>query len=64
LDADFGNVLRFPPADTPGVLRIRVHPATEPAIDGALRRVVALLEGISLRGKLAVTDESRIRIRG
>jgi predicted nuclease of predicted toxin-antitoxin system len=37
LDADFANVLRFPPAEAPGVVRFRIHPATEEAIDAALR---------------------------
>ena len=31
LDADFANVLRFPPSETPGVVRFRIHPATEEA---------------------------------
>ena len=35
LDADLANVLRFPPSETPGVVRFRIHPATEAAIDGA-----------------------------
>jgi len=38
LDGDFANVLRFPPTATPGVLRLRLHPATERSIDSALRR--------------------------
>ena len=29
LDADFANVIRFPPAQTLGVVRLKVHPATE-----------------------------------
>jgi hypothetical protein len=29
LDADFGNILRFPPAGTPGVIRLKIHPPTE-----------------------------------
>ena len=32
LDADFGNILRFPPAGTPGVIRLKIHPPTEEAI--------------------------------
>jgi predicted nuclease of predicted toxin-antitoxin system len=37
LDGDFANALRFPPGPTPGVIRLRLHPATEQAIDAALR---------------------------
>src|ERR1035438_5012356 len=32
LDADFANILRFPPAGTPGVIRLKIHPPTEEAI--------------------------------
>jgi len=32
LDGDFANVLRYPPAATPGVVRFRLHPPTEQAI--------------------------------
>jgi predicted nuclease of predicted toxin-antitoxin system len=26
LDGDFANVLRYPPAETPGIIRLRLHP--------------------------------------
>lgn len=63
LDADFGNVLRYPPAATPGVIRFRLHPATEEAIDTALRWAVPRLAHMSLLGKLVIVGENRIRIR-
>jgi predicted nuclease of predicted toxin-antitoxin system len=63
LDADFANVLRYPPATTPGVVRLRVHPPTEEAIDALLRRAIPRLAGISLTGKLVVVGEHGIRIR-
>jgi predicted nuclease of predicted toxin-antitoxin system len=63
LDGDFANVLRYPPAGTPGVLRFRLHPATEEAIDAALRWAVPRLAGTRLEGKLIVADGKRIRIR-
>src|SRR5205085_6894614 len=31
LDADFANVIRFPPEQTLGVIRLKVHPVTEEA---------------------------------
>jgi predicted nuclease of predicted toxin-antitoxin system len=64
LDADFANVLRFPPAETPGVVRFRIHPATEEAIDAALRWAIPRLAQMSLAGKLVVVDERKMRIRG
>jgi len=64
LDADFANVSRYPPGNSPGVLRLRIHPATEGAIDALLRSTIPRLVGISLKAKLVVADSKRIRIRG
>lgn len=64
LDADFANVLRYPPAETPGVVRLRIHPATEDAIDEMLRGAIPRIAEANIRGKLVVVDESKIRIRG
>jgi predicted nuclease of predicted toxin-antitoxin system len=64
LDGDFANMLRYPPAGTPGVLRFRLHPPTEEAIAAALRFAISRLAGMRLEGKLVVVDERKIRIRG
>jgi predicted nuclease of predicted toxin-antitoxin system len=64
LDADFANVIRFPPAGTPGVMRLKVHPPTEQKIREAIRRGLFLLENLDLKGKLAVVDDTKIRVRG
>jgi predicted nuclease of predicted toxin-antitoxin system len=64
LDADFGNILRFPAAGTPGVIWLRLHPPTEAKIGLALSRCLAALTAENLAGKLAVVDEDKIRIRG
>jgi predicted nuclease of predicted toxin-antitoxin system len=42
LDADLGDILRFPTAGTPGVIRPKLHPPTEEAIrDLVLRTLLA-----------------------
>lgn len=64
LDADFANVLRYPPAATPGVVRLRLHPATEDAIDEMLNGAIPRVAEVSVRSKLVVVDERKIRIRG
>lgn len=64
LDADFANVLRYSPSDSPGIIRLRIHPATERAIDDLLRSTILRLAGMDLDGKLVVADPKRIRIRG
>jgi predicted nuclease of predicted toxin-antitoxin system len=63
-DADFANVLGYPPAETPGVVRLRLHPATEEAIDEMLIGAIPRVAEVSVRGKLVVVDERKIRIRG
>lgn len=63
LDGDFANVLRYPPAETPGVLRFRLHPPSEDAIDTAIRWAVTRLSDTDFVGRLVVVDEKRIRIR-
>jgi predicted nuclease of predicted toxin-antitoxin system len=64
LDADFGNILRYPADTTPGVIWLRLHPPTETAIIEALDRLIKRLRLEGLEGKLAVVDEDKIRIRG
>ncbi|HET7738210.1 MAG TPA: DUF5615 family PIN-like protein [Tepidiformaceae bacterium] len=63
LDADFANLQRFPPGQTPGVVRLKVHPATEESIRKSIRRAVALVRTVDLAGRLAVVDKEKVRIR-
>lgn len=63
LDADFANVVRFPPERTSGVVRLKVHPPTEEKIRQAIQRALALLQRADLTGCLAVVDEQKIRLR-
>lgn len=64
LDADFANILRFPPAETPGVLRLRIHPPTEDAIREQLRVALGILKSTDIRNRLAVSHGQFVRIRG
>ena len=64
LDADFGNILRYPVQSTPGVIWLRLHPPTEAGIALALDRVLGKLGQQDLAGKLVVVDEDKIRVRG
>lgn len=63
LDADFANLLRFPPRGTPGVIRLRIHPATEGAVRKQLKRTIHALREVNLNGCLAVAHGHVIRIR-
>jgi len=64
LDADFANVMRFPPEQTVGVVRLKVHPASEDRIRQAIRRALLFLHNVEMVGRLAVVDDEKIRIRG
>ena len=64
LDADFANVIRFPPEQTLGVIRLKLHPPAEESIRQAIRRALLFLGNIDITGRLAVVDEDKIRIRG
>lgn len=64
LDADFGNIVRYPPEDMPGVIWLRLHPPSETKIEQAIDRCLDRLGEEDLAGKLAVVDEDKIRVRG
>jgi len=64
LDADFGNLIRFSPSGTPGVIWLRPRPPTEANIRSILAKWLYRLREIDLHGQLAVVEEDKIRIRG
>jgi len=63
LDADFANVIRFPPERTLGVVRLKVRPPTEQRVREAIQRAMSLLQNMDLTGCLAVVDQDKIRVR-
>jgi predicted nuclease of predicted toxin-antitoxin system len=64
LDADFGNLIRFSPANTPGVIWLRPRPPTEVNVRAILGRWLLKLSEVNLYGQLAVVEEDKLRIRG
>ena len=60
LGADFGNLIRFSPSDTSGV----IWPPTEANIRSILAKWLYRLREIDLHGQLAVVEEDKLRIRG
>lgn len=63
LDGDFANIIRFPPDRTAGIIRLRLHPPTEGAIERRLRSAIPQLADRDLSGRLVVVQADRIRIR-
>ena len=45
-------------------MRLRLHPATEDAVDAMLKGTIPRVAEARIGGKLVVVDERRIRIRG
>ncbi len=64
-DADFGNLIRFSPRGTPGVIWLRPRPPpTETNVRALLTKWLPRLSTVDLNGKLVVVDEDKLRIRG
>ena len=63
MDADFANMLRYPPTGTPGVIRLKIHPPTEEAIRLQILRTLEVLKDTELTNCLAVSHGEVIRIR-
>src|SRR5215469_13574776 len=63
LDRDFGQVLRFPPEKSAGIVILEVgHRTTIEGIIGRLREFMALLESHSVVGELWIIEPGRVRI--
>jgi predicted nuclease of predicted toxin-antitoxin system len=63
LDHDFGQVLRFPPEETAGIVVLELGPrATLPALLDRLRQMLALLQTHPLAGHLWIIEPGRIRV--
>jgi predicted nuclease of predicted toxin-antitoxin system len=63
LDRDFGEVLRFPPANTPGIVILNCRGRASPAfIHALIEDLVALLKLEPLDGRLWIVEAGRVRI--
>ena len=58
-----GRILVTLDADFPGVIRLKIHPATELAIREQIQRTLQALGDTSLVGRLVVSRGNVIRIR-
>jgi predicted nuclease of predicted toxin-antitoxin system len=62
LDLDFSNPLRFPPAETRGIVVVRPPRALLPVIQATLWSALAQLKTGSVDGKLWIVEPGRIRV--
>lgn len=63
LDLDFGNPLRFRPADYPGIAVLRLPAKPAPAdLKAAAETLCGALEDLDVEGRLWVVQAGRVRI--
>ncbi len=63
LDRDFGNVLRFPPHRSAGIVIVELgHPASLSSMMRRLADFIDLSRGEAVEGKLWIVEPGRIRI--
>ena len=63
LDAGFGDIRRYPPSAYPGLIVLRLRRQDKQHILDALPRLLDVLKGESITGRLWIVEERRIRIR-
>lgn len=63
LDRDFGQVLRFPPSQTAGIVVLEVGgPASLPLLRSRLQSFMALAETRDVSGELWIVEPGRVRV--
>ena len=62
LDLDFSNPIRFPPADTEGIVVVRPPRGILPLIRATLWGALPELKTGSIKGKLWIVEMGRIRV--
>jgi predicted nuclease of predicted toxin-antitoxin system len=60
-DADFSDILLYPPAQYLGIVVLKIKPATTSAVHQVLQRALAQVR--DLKGALLVVDRNKFRIR-
>jgi predicted nuclease of predicted toxin-antitoxin system len=61
LDLDFANIRRYPPAESPGLVVLRLRSQSKPSVLAALGRLVEDLRPDLLPRRLCVVDDKTIR---
>ena len=63
LDKDFADIRAYPPADYAGILILRVSDQSAANIRALVTRLLPLIQGAGLAGKLWIVDPRRVRVR-
>ena len=62
-DKHFGNILRYPPQNTAGIILLRIHPPLIEKIISAFDRFFKRYGETSLKGRLIVLSDKEYRMR-
>lgn len=62
-DKHFGDILRYPPQNLPGIILIRIHPPLLEDVFYVLSNLFKNYHGNSFKGRLVVLTKSGYRIR-
>ena len=62
-DKHFGNVIKYPPSDTAGIIHIRIHPHLLHDVLTAIGNLLKKYESPTFSGKLIVLSKNGYRIR-
>ena len=63
LDLDFSDVRVYPPAVYSGIVVLRLHDQSRPAVLRVLQRILPLFATEQLPGNLWIVDEAQVRVR-
>lgn len=64
LDLDFANIHLYPPAESTGILVLRLVRQDKPRVLDVVKRLLPVFTEQSPVGKLWIVEEERLRIRG
>jgi predicted nuclease of predicted toxin-antitoxin system len=64
LDRDFGDLRRYPPHETPGIIVLRIARQDRANLLTVVTRLLRLLGTLPLQGQLWIVTESSVRVRG
>jgi len=63
LDLDFSDLRVYPPAEYSGIIVLRLHDQSRPAVLRVLQRILPLFAAEPLAGNLWIVDEAQVRVR-
>jgi predicted nuclease of predicted toxin-antitoxin system len=61
-DVGFADITRKPPADTPGIVVLRLRKQSMAAVRSVVHRLARVLDEGAIRGKLWIVEHDRIRV--